>query len=1023
MARARVRRRRLALALAAVACALDAAAAGGGRGTAGAAISTDGAGALLARQAERAASRALTQHEQRVFTVAEGLPQSSALALAQTRDGYMWIGTEAGLARFDGVAFTLFGGPSAPELGGPNVRALLALPDGTLLVGTRGGQCLLRLREGQLEPVLGAPLPTQAALCLFRDGGGGLWLGTWRGAARVVGDSIVEHVLPAGSSSGGVRSIAEAPRGTLWFGTGAGGLVRLRLREGRLEEVPLPLPPGGAGTPVLALLGGADGELWVATDGAGLLRHKDGWRERLGSAQGLPDDRVSALHRDRRGDLWIGTYRGLARLRGGAVDRHTARSGLPDDQIESILEDAEANLWIGTRGGGLVRLSEAPLVTLSRQEGLPSDRAFAVHEAADGALWIGTRGDGLIRVHEGRFQRFTVADGLCTNEVGALASDGAGGLWIAGFGGRQSNLCKHEGGRFRLLGLELPALTARPIRALYRDDAGRMWAAGDVLAREGAGGRLEEVPLGDPERGSAQHGFGMIFSLEQDRRGRLLVGARDGLHIQAGAAFRRPTAPDGSLSVVFDMHEDARGVVWLATARGLFRLDEGDVVTPVALGEEVLWSVLESPAGNLWLGSPRGLHRLRPPAAAGVRPEEPTRFGVGDGMKSDRAEGGHGHGAAVRARAGTLWFATSRGVVRVGPEADAPKRPRVVPRVLVERLAVDGATLLPAGGGRALTVPPGPRDLSVRYTAPSFTAPERIRFRYRLEGFDADWIDAGARRSAFYTRLPPGAYRFLVEARAEDGSFRSAAEPLALVLQPRLYERWQLKLALALCAAALAVLLHRLRVLRIEGRHAAVLAERNRIARELHDTLAQGFTGITLHLRTALGRIDAGSPARARQNIEEADALARSSLADSRSAVWDLRAQALVHGGLVHALTEMARRLSVDAPIDVEVKGRATRLPEEQELVFVRVAQEAVTNALRHARATRIAIELVFDADATSLTVKDDGAGFDAAAPAASGRFGLLGMRERAAALGGAVDIKSEPGAGTTVAVRLPRRR
>jgi signal transduction histidine kinase len=322
---------------------------------------------------------------------------------------------------------------------------------------------------------------------------------------------------------------------------------------------------------------------------------------------------------------------------------------------------------------------------------------------------------------------------------------------------------------------------------------------------------------------------------------------------------------------------------------------------------------------------------------------------------------------------------------------------------------------MPAG---ALTVPPGERTLELRYSRVSMAAADKLRFRYRLQGVDRAWIDAGARRVAYYTKLPPGRYRFEVAADLPDAPPVSAAT-LDIVLAPYFRETGASRALLIAALAALALAIHRVRLGRLAGRHRAVLAERARIARDLHDTLAQGFTGIALHLEAANKRLDA-QPERARESLERAKALANSSLVEARRAVWDLREEPRHDGGLLAALADTARTLGAEVPVRMQIRGKPAPLPPRTTEVLTRVGQESVTNALKHAGARELRFTLAFDDARVELRIEDDGRGFDVNAPPAAGHMGLAGMRGRVEELGGTLVIESADGSGTSVSVVLP---
>ena len=465
--------------------------------------------------------------------------------------------------------------------------------------------------------------------------------------------------------------------------------------------------------------------------------------------------------------------------------------------------------------------------------------------------------------------------------------------------------------------------------------------------------------------------------------------------------------------------------MWAGTyGRGLARLKDGrwtTFTTREGLFNDTVFQILDDGLGHLWMSSNRGISRVSKgeldEVASGARSRlRATVFGRGDGMRSVEGNGASQPGA-WRTRDGHLWFATAGGAVRIDP-ARLPRN-ALAPPVLVEQVLLGRQPLTLAPDRR---VPPSRGDFEFRYTALSFVAPEKVRFRYRLEGFDDDWIDGGAARSAAYTNLPPGRYRFRVIASNNDGVWNEAGAAYDFELLPFFHQTpWFRALpVLGLALAGWGFHLWRTRRLAAQS---AVLAERNRMAGELHDSLAQGLTGMVLQLEAAGAALPAGAPD-ARQRLEQARGLAQSSLAEARRCVRALRPEALQKAELPEALSRMAAQLVSDTGIAVDLKvvGARQALPDEAEGQLFRVGQEALTNAVRHGRPGHISLELAYEEDAVRLRITDDGRGFIVTDRAPGSGFGLTGMRERVESLGGRLQLTSQPGAGTDVAAVVPLR-
>jgi signal transduction histidine kinase len=508
-----------------------------------------------------------------------------------------------------------------------------------------------------------------------------------------------------------------------------------------------------------------------------------------------------------------------------------------------------------------------------------------------------------------------------------------------------------------------------------------------------------------------------VHDIQEDAEGRLWLATAPVLSIEPGGEVRSYGPADLLTRALLP-----RGPrqVWLGTQRGLMSLEEArlrQLTEAQGLFDDVVSKIVDDRRGHLWLCTRRGLVRmahadLTAVAGGTLARLSFTRLGAGDGYDGDQCDPGEGNAGAGRTRDGRLFFAGARSVALIDPgrRVDAP-----APRVLIERVASDGALF----GEAQPTLPPGRRLLEIEYTATSLRAPERVLFRYRLAPFDDRWVEAGTRRVAYYTNLPGGEYRFEVEARSDDRSFSPQQAALAFEVSPLLHQRWGFRATLLAAALLIALGAHRLRVRQVEVRHAAILRERNRIAREIHDTLAQGLNGISLHLEAARSRVDGVSPAA--ESLQHARALVDASLEEARRAIWDLRAESLERAGVLPALGDLARRLAPKKPVRLRVVGRAREIPGRHHSALLRVGQEAITNALRHAEASEIAVELVYEPRAAELRVTDDGRGIAADhGDERGGHFGLAGIRERVEELGGELSIDTAPGRGTTIRARVP---
>lgn len=745
--------------------------------------------------------KAITQYRRDVWLPRDGLPQSSVDAMVQTRDGYLWLGTQEGLARFDGIRFVVFDKKSVPEIRHNRIMSLLEDRTGALWIGTEGGG-VARLKEGVFS-VLGIRdgLPDGIVTALAEGSDGAVWIGTSRGLVRVTeiagkaGRTMRVFTTAEGLPSSAIRSLGRGADGTLWMGTIDGGLMRYR--DGSFTSA-FSTGSGLPGKSVDSILDAGARGLWVGTDrGLALVDVPHGRVTTFENAPGeMPRSPVRSLCMDRDGNLWIGTNgEGLLRLTHGRFERYGTREGLSDDLVGSLLEDREGNIWAGTQDGGLTRFADGAFTPLSVSEGLSHDVVWSIAQDRTGVIWLGTKEGGVNRLSpEGILTHIGTKEGLSDTGVEAIFEDVDGAMW---FGTRRGGLDRYFGGHFQVFragdGHPGNGLTSDRVSAVMRDRTGILWIGtrGGGLYRMHEGGRIERVTeAGAPAPGSS------ILTIFESRIGDLYVGTNGaGLFRREanGGVFRAFTEKDGlSIGIINTIHEDERGSLWVGTyGGGLNRMRDGKFVpitTREGLFDDAVFGLLEDAAGDFWISCNKGVYRvarrdLDARADAGARRLPPltcTAFGIADGLKSLECNGAN-QPPALRARDGRLWFPTVRGAVFVDP-AHLPRNVQPPP-VVIEQILVNGEprSLRPDGG---LTLRPGSERFEIAYTAPSFTAPERVRFRARLDGYEEDWVDMGTRRTAHYTHLPPGEYTFRVKASNDAGVWNEAGAAMTFRLRP-----------------------------------------------------------------------------------------------------------------------------------------------------------------------------------------------------------------------------------------------
>ena len=928
-------------------------------------------------------------YQRQNFTTDEGLPQNSVHAVLQTRDGYLWVATEGGVARFDGIGFTRFTTANEPAFSSNDSCCLAQTSDGMLWIGTSDG--LVRWSGTRFDRVSTGPV-----LQLAADPASGLMVLATQGLLHVDALAATAVSLPGAMEA---TALGQAADGAPLVAAGA---TLLRFQRGAWQTV------GQLPAAAVELFEDSAHVLWVRTASdvwriAGGPQHR--WRVgadlpgsrllslslagsavvagtnrgvfRLGDGntvpQLLPDlDGTAALTAtfDREGDLWVGTdTAGLAVLRPRASSTVPA---LGADAITSVVQTREGTLWVGTRDSGLKRIAAAmPLGhTLVPPSDLAQGLILSLAPGTADDLWVGTA-SGISHLRQGSVQRSTSADGLPDDFIRSLLADSPDAAWA----GTRHGAAHLTGGHVDRVLTAADGLPSDIVGTMLRTRDGTLWFGtlhGLAMLRNDA---LQAINLAGGAPGDG------VTALAETPDGRLLVGTHSGELAFAGT---------------------------------------GQVVAfHVAGVQGEIDALLLDAAGNVWVRTPSGVQRL--PLAqllachSGTLCPLPVRiYGTADGMPSVDSSS-DGHPSAWRAADGVLWFATRRGIARF----DAAHLPvdRVAPPIVLERVQVDGANLLPSTG--SLDLGAGHRRFVFDYAALSLRAPLQVAYRFKLEGFDRDWVDAGNRRSAEYTNLPPGTYRLLVEARNADGVVSTVPAILDLHIASPLYRRWWFYVLLLLCAAALVYTAYRLRLRRVQHEFDAVLQERNRIAREIHDTLAQDFVAVSLQLEVTAQLLKADATEAAQQQIDATRLLVRDGIRDARDSIWALRA-----GNSAADLPARLRQM-VDAapPFPAQMlttTGTYRLLASSIEKELLRIAKEAIGNAARHAGAAHIAVTLVYSEDAVTLTVRDDGAGFDVeSGKARTGHYGLRGMAERAAAMDAALHLASAPGQGTTVTLRL----
>ena len=939
----------------------------------------------------------LSQYARTLWKVQDGLPEGTVQALAETPDGYLWIGTTGGLTRFDGTHFVLNGSSTLPIPAVNSIFCLLAAKDGSLWIGTEGGGLLHLTKNAVIAYSTVQGLTDGFVRSIFEDRRGTVWVGTDNGLFRVYANSV-KRVDVGGMGPLAVHSITEDSEGRIWVG----GSSLLAIDGGRMRFYPL--PGSYSSNRVKTILQTSDGTVWVGTVG-GLERLVNGTFQRLPEIEGT----VRSLRQTADGVLWIGTIgNGLWTYKNGQFSHLNGL--LPSSTVLQLMEDDSHQVWIGLQDG-LVRLSKTPVRVVPLPGGPDADFE-TISGNGDGDLWVVA--SGVYRLHDGTARPVhfkEIPDGMVRNVFRARQGD----LWIGTDGsgayritpkGTVHYSAPHE-------------LTNNFIRAFLETRHGDIWIATD----EG----VSRITAQGVQKYGIKNGLAYFStrSIIEDHTGDIWIGTDQGLSHWHRNVFLHDAATEAlQHEKIWSIYENPTGTLWFGTRdHGLFRYRDGQMVqftTMQGLVSNSIYQILEDPERRFWLSGPNTIssvdERQLLQASAAIKEHLGVSvYAMPYGAEDAQMYGGRQPSGYLDPK-GSVWFPSNKGVAHVVLETQSVPAP---PRIAIESVALDGRDLSLSS---AIEVPSHMTRLEFNFAPISLRSQTGIRYRYKLENFDKDWLFAGTNLTASYTNLPAGNYRFRVSAYDVGNPAHISEAYIDLRKAPMIWQTWWFLSVSLLMLSLLAWAIYKARMHQINLRFRAVLDERGRLAREMHDTVIQGCTSISALLE-AMASLQSANPMQGDDLLHYARAQVRTTIDEARHAVWDLRHENESELDLTASLEAIAAQTQKEFSIETTctVMGSPLSISGFITRELLMVVREAVYNAVLHGHPNEIRIEVRYDSRQLSLSVADDGTGFHTGEAQAQGHFGITGMRERMERIDGKMNLTSFPGAGTQVEVSIPR--
>lgn len=954
----------------------------------------------------------------------DGLPQSSVNDVIQTRDGYIWLATFGGLVRFNGESFTVFNRFNATGMVSDRVLWIYEDRDGDLWVSTEDG--FLRYHDGIFTIQSGFEnAKVSAPLTIAQDGRGVLWISVDAQPYRYFNG--VFHQVPVLTDTALARKAVNDSSG-IWmahrkrllrtFGDSI-VLVKdfssdLRFDIQAFEEFPH-----------------ESGQYWMATDGDGIVRYSKNRVEKFDESDGLPSKFLKHVYVDRQQNLWVSGFNGISKLSGERFIPLRTNTGLVDQEFSVITQDVEGNYWVGTPADGLHKLRSSILTTIGPLQGLLEEKTLSIMRRRDGSLLIGTNCDGVYQYKDGKAHRLQLNEQLQNLCIWSVFEDSRKRIWVGSRLLYRFNSVDAKGELFD----STKGFYGTDVISMMEDSQGALWIGclNGLYVYDGKRFRQYDKTMGLTHN--------EIRSLYEDRHGRIWIGTSRGLHqFFHGAIVPIPLygyVGDSSIAVkpyIRAIHEDDQGTMWFGTyGAGIIRLQNDRVsilTTHDGLYDNIVSHIMEDERGNFWIGCNSGIFRVKKSelnsvADGEMRTVRYSLYGVAEGMLSAETNGGF-QPAAVKDSIGNIYFPTVKGIAVVATRKIEENL--IQPPVKIEKI-FSGTTAIPVND--TIVLPYEGFNIEIQFAALSFVDPHKTYFKYKLEGSDEQWVDAGTRRRAYYSTIPPGEFTFRVIAANNDGVWNENGASIHFSVPPPYWMTWWFRSLVVVLFLLSGPIIYYIRVSQLKKEQVlnqqfaeqlidSQEQERRRIASELHDGLGQQI--LIIKNRAEIAQNSIHQPEKMLEQLREISASAVSSMNDVRSIAHGLRPVHLEQFGLKDTLINLIENVQQSSPIEwtYHVDAIDGFIPKEKEINFYRIIQEGINNILKHSGATQASMMIRCSEEEITASLWDNGKGFAVMEKYTVSGLGLVGIFERAKSLGGICEIKSSPGRGTTIFIILP---